>query len=84
MPNKRPMSNAYKYIDPDHTYTDPKSGILKNLQDIRDPDVLLFVESSAVTKRLQDLYLNPIKIKGIEGLFKIHQHLFQDIYFWAG
>uniref|UniRef100_UPI001AE02FA0 Fic/DOC family protein n=1 Tax=Lunatimonas salinarum TaxID=1774590 RepID=UPI001AE02FA0 len=27
---------------------------------------------------------NPIKIKGIESLFDIHKHLFQDIYVWAG
>lgn len=78
------MSNDYKYIDPDYTYTDPKSGLLRNLQDITDPDVLLFVESGAVTKRLQELYENPIKIKGIESLFLIHQYLFQDIYTWAG
>ena len=62
------MSNFYKYIDPDFTYS----------------DVLLFVESGAVTKRLQELYENPIKIKGIENLFEIHRCLFQDIYVWAG
>jgi cell filamentation protein len=45
---------------------------------------LLFVESSAVTKRLQELYENPIKIKGVDSLFEIHRHLFQDIYIWAG
>lgn len=45
------MSNSYKYIDPNYTYTDPKSGLLRNLQDISDPDVLLFVESGAVIKR---------------------------------
>lgn len=78
------MSDSYKYIDPDFTYTDPKTGILRNLQDITDPDVLLFVESSAVTKRLQELYEDPIKIKGIDSLFEIHRHLFQDIYVWAG
>jgi cell filamentation protein len=78
------MSNSYKYIDPDYTYTDPKTGLLRNIQNISDPDVLLFVESGAVTKRLQELYENPIKIKGIECLFKIHKHLFQDIYAWAG
>lgn len=78
------MSNSYKYIDPDFTYTDPKTGILRNLQDITDPDVLLFVESGAVTKRLQELYENPIKINYINGLFEIHRHLFQDIYIWAG
>ncbi len=78
------MSDAYKYIDPDYTYTDPETGLLRNLQDITDPDVLLFVESSVVTKRLQELFKKPIKIKGIESLFLIHKHLFQDIYTWAG
>jgi cell filamentation protein len=78
------MSNSYKYIDPDCNYTDTKTGLLKNLQDITDPDVLLFVESVAVTKRLQELYESPIKIKGIESLFSIHQQLFKDIYAWAG
>ena len=53
------MSNFYKYIDPDYSYTDPNSGLLRNLQDISDPDVLLFVESSVVTKRLQELYVKP-------------------------
>lgn len=78
------MSNFYKFLDPDFTYTDPKSGILRNLLDIADNDVLLFVESGVVTKRLRELYLKPIKIKGIESLFEIHRYLFQDIYIWAG
>lgn len=78
------MSNAYKYIDPDYSYTDPKTGLLRNLQDITDSDVLLFVESVTVTKRLKELYENPIKIKGVESLFLIHKYLFQDIYAWAG
>lgn len=78
------MSKSYKYIDPDYTYTDPKTGLLRNLQVITDPEILLFVESGAVTKRLQKLYENPIKIKGIDSLFEIHKHLFQDIYAWAG
>jgi len=78
------MSDSYRYIDPDYTYTDPKTGLLRNLQEITDPEVFLFVESSVVTKRLQELYLNPIKIIGIDSLFVIHKHLFQDIYVWAG
>ncbi len=78
------MSNSYRYLDPDYTYTDSKTGLLRNLQDIKDPEVLLFVESGAVTKRLQEFYVKPIKIKGIESLFVIHKHLFQDIYAWAG
>ena len=78
------MSNSYKYIDPDYTYTDPISGLLRNKQDITDPEVLIFVESGAVTNRLQELYENPIKIDGIDSLFEIHKHLFQDIFNWAG
>lgn len=78
------MSDFYKYLDPDFTYTDPKTGLLRNLQEITDPDVLLFVESGAVTRRLQELYENPIKIKAIDNLFEIHRHLFKDLYVWAG
>lgn len=78
------MSNSYKYIDLHYTYNDPTTGLLRNLLDITDADTLMFVESGAVTKRLQELYENPIKIKGIKNLFEIHRHLFQDIYAWAG
>lgn len=84
MQRKRHMSNSYKYIDPEYTYTDPKTGILRNLVNISDSDVLLFVESGAVAKRIQELHQNPIKIKGVKNLFDIHEHLFQDIYDWAG
>ncbi len=78
------MSNSYKYIDLNYTYNDPKSGLLRNLLEITDFNTLLFVESGAVTKRLQELYNMPIKIKGIENLCEIHRYLFQDIYVWAG
>jgi cell filamentation protein len=78
------MSNSYEFIDADFTYTDPNTGLLRNLQGITDPDVLLFVESGVVTKRLQELYENPIKIKGVDILFEIHRNLFQEIYSWAG
>lgn len=71
------MSNSYNYIDLDYTYIDPESGILRNLLGISDKEELIFVESSAVTKRLKELYENPIKIKGIDSLFKIHKHLFK-------
>jgi cell filamentation protein len=78
------MSNSYKYLDPDFIYADPKTGLLRNLQEIKDPNELLFVESSAVTKRLQELYDNPIKIKDSNALLEIHHFLFQDVYEWAG
>ncbi len=59
------MSDSYKYADPDYTYTDPKTGILRNLADITDQEVLLFVESGAVTKRIQELHEKPFRIKGL-------------------
>ena len=58
------MSNSYKYIDPDFTYTDPKTGLLRNLQDITDPDVLLFVESGAVTLTTSRTLRKPNENKG--------------------
>ncbi len=78
------MSNSYTYIDPGFTYTGPKTGLLRNLQDITDSDVLIFVESGGVTKRLQELYEQPTKVKDIDSLVEIHRHLFQDIFVWAG
>ncbi len=78
------MSDSYKYVDPDYIYSDPKTGILRNLAGLTDPDALLFFESGAVAKRIQELYENPIRIKGIESLFEIHKYLFQDVYAWAG
>lgn len=78
------MSNSYKYLDNHYTYIDPETGLLRNLQGITDADALLFVESVAVTKRLQELYENPISINGIANLFQIHEYLFQDLYSWAG
>jgi cell filamentation protein len=78
------MSSSYHYVDPDFSYTDPETNLLRNLQNITDADVLIFVESSAVTKRLQELYEVPFIVKEVITLFDIHQHLFQDIYLWAG
>jgi cell filamentation protein len=78
------MRNNYEYIDPDYTYTDPKTGVLRNLADITDSDGLLFFESAAVIKRSKELETQPIAIKNAETLLDIHRYLFQDVYHWAG
>lgn len=78
------MSKSYKYLDSSFVYIDPATGLLTNLLNITDPDVLLFVESGAVAKRLNELYDKPLQIHSINELFTIHKHLFQDIYSWAG
>jgi cell filamentation protein len=78
------MRNNYEYIDPDYTYTDPKTGILRNLADITDAEDLLFFESAAVIKRAIELELQPIAIHNSSTLLDIHRYLFQDVYQWAG
>ncbi|GHU92440.1 cell filamentation protein Fic [Spirochaetia bacterium] len=77
------MGKVYKYIDPDYTYIDPKTGVLLNLGNIADNDTLIFFESTAVTKRTKELEKSPVKIKGSTALFAIHRYLFQDVYTWA-
>jgi cell filamentation protein len=80
------MRNDYKYIDPDYTYTytDPATGVLRNLGNISSSDALLFFESTAVIKRTKELEKKPVKIKDSSTLLVIHKHLFQDVYAWAG
>ncbi len=78
------MSEQYHYIDPDYTYTDPQTGVLRNLANVADRDTLMFIESGAVAKRISELKAKPIKIKGSQTLLTVHKYLFQDIYSWAG
>jgi cell filamentation protein len=78
------MSNQYRYIDHDYIYTDPKTGVLRNLANVTDLATLILIESGAVTKRIAELQASPIKIKNSSNLLDIHKYLFQDIYSWAG
>ncbi|MDR1337853.1 MAG: Fic family protein [Rickettsiales bacterium] len=78
------MSEKYEYIDADSVYTDPKTGVLKNKQNISDSESLLFFESAAAAARLKELAAKPIKVKFANDLLKIHSYLFQDVYNWAG
>jgi cell filamentation protein len=77
------MENNYQYLDPDFIYTN-KDGLLHNLSKIEDEKILLAFESLKVSKRIEELLENPIKIKDSNSLLKIHYHLFQDVYEWAG
>jgi cell filamentation protein len=78
------MPDAYEYIDPDYAYTDPQTGVLRNLADIADSNDLLFFESAAVMKRAKELEAGPIVIHGAQTLLDVHRYLFQDVYRWAG
>jgi cell filamentation protein len=77
------MENNYQYVDPDFKYTNAK-GVLHNLAKIEDEKVLLAYESLKVTKRIEELFENPITIKDANSLLVIHHYLFQDVYEWAG
>ncbi len=77
------MENNYQYIDPDYKYTN-KNGLLHNLANVEDEKILLAYESLKISKRVEELFENPIKIKDSNSLLIIHHHLFQDVYEWAG
>lgn len=77
------MANEYQYLDPDFLYTDA-NGVLRNIANIEDENVLVAFESFKVSKRIEELFEKPIKVKNSNTLLEIHYHLFQDIYEWAG
>ncbi|MDR2892516.1 MAG: Fic family protein [Deltaproteobacteria bacterium] len=78
------MSNDYKYVDPDYVYTDPKTGVLRNLENISTYKALTFAETTATARRAKELRAHPILVESADTLFAIHRYLFQDIYKWAG
>jgi cell filamentation protein len=77
------MENNYHYLDPDLNYTN-KNGLLHNVANIQDEKILVVFESLKVTKRVEELLENPLKIKDSNTLLTIHHHLFQDVFAWAG
>ena len=77
------MENNHQYIDSDYKYTN-KNDVLHNLANIEDEKILLAKESLKVSKRVEELFENPIKIKDSNSLLIIHHYLFHDVYEWAG
>ena len=68
----------------DSKYTLP-SGVLKNKLDITDAKELAKQEDIRVSSRTLELIDKKIKPSfDLKHLQKIHKHLFQDIYSWAG
>jgi cell filamentation protein len=78
------MRDKYEYVDPDYSYTDQKTGVLRNLAGITDWEGLIFIEGVAFQNRSNELQEKPIKIKDAGTLLEIHRYLFQDVYKWAG
>jgi cell filamentation protein len=66
-------------------YVYPGTSVLRNLRDIRDAQILGEFEAEATARRLRQLEQNPLGGRfGAGHLQAIHQHIFQDVYQWAG
>jgi len=66
-------------------YVSPGTGVLRNLRDIRDADLLSEFEAEASGRRLRQLEHRPFSgAFDARHLAAIHHHIFQDVYEWAG
>ena len=71
--------------DADDVYCISGTSVLKNKAGITDQDLLDEFEGDFTAIRLLALTQNPVKCSfDLAHLCKIHQHLFQDVYEWAG
>jgi cell filamentation protein len=73
-----------KYKGQDH-YLDPETGVLQNKFGISEEEELKAAEASLVAWRSYQLVEKPTQGRfNLDHLQAIHQHLFQDVYEWAG
>jgi cell filamentation protein len=71
--------------DADDVYCIPGTAVLKNKAGITDQDLLDQYEGDFTAIRLLEFTQNPVEGSfELVHLCKIHQHLFQDVYEWAG
>lgn len=76
------MNNKYRSQS---KYCYPGTSILRNKFDEKDPEKLNNLETTFTTRRIYQLYENPIIGSfGLKHLQKIHRFIFQDIYPFAG
>ncbi len=66
-------------------YIYPGTDVLRNIPDIRDPQLLVAFEANATVARLAELDAAPL-MGGFDNahLRAIHKYIFQDVYSWAG
>lgn len=75
-----------KYGATHDKYCYPDSNVLVNLLDIRDPDSLEEAETEFSAKRYRTYESSELSLCDFSfaHLKKLHHHLFQDLYEWAG
>ena len=79
-PNARPMPP-----DPQDPYTYPDSTVLRNKFGTRSADKLARLEYAATAARLDEMRRWPPPGRfDLEELKRLHGHIFQDVYDWAG
>ncbi len=72
-------------IDSSDPYVYPRTDVLKNLRDIRDPEILARFEAQSTVTRLTALSAGSITGKfDVSHLKALHKYIFQDVYPWAG
>lgn len=66
-------------------YVYPGTNVLKNLAEIRDSGSLQQFEAISTADRASELNFRPIAGRfDVIHLQRIHRHIFQDVYSWAG
>jgi cell filamentation protein len=71
--------------DADDIYCIPGTSVLKNKAGITEQDLLDEYEADYTTVRIIELAQNPIVGQfDLAHLCRIHRHVFQDVYEWAG
>lgn len=69
----------------DKAYCYPNTDILRNKLDIQDADELLETEIELTSNRLIELQKRPESgCFDLQHLQRIHRHIFQDLFDWAG
>jgi cell filamentation protein len=79
------LSGYFYNYEHDNTYCYPSSNVLKNKLNIQDASDLLEAERNITALRILELKLAPPDGNlNFDYLKKLHFHIFQDIYAWAG
>ena len=74
-------------VDDPYLYPDghPGAGVLKNIPGLHDADLLARFERDASHVRLTSLLVGDVAFShDLAGLKRVHHHIFQDVYEWAG
>ncbi|MBS4749604.1 cell filamentation protein Fic [Granulicatella sp. zg-ZJ] len=80
----RKSYERYDYIDPNNIYTYKDSSVLINKFNERDGHKASELEYRMVASQSLKLFANPIEVRGVDDILKIHRFLFKGIYYWAG